>query len=101
MLSVGMTALALLARLPSTLASQPTEECPILGPLWPSSTYSITKSSAFAAAKENFPATIESLFDTGVLNRSTATFALDVYSTQTNESIYSYFHTAEGEDGEE
>lgn len=76
---------------------QPTEECPILGPIFPPSTFSIPSSSAFDSAVATFPDTIQALFDAEVIDPSTSTFALDVYSTETNSSIYSHFHLATGE----
>lgn len=98
--SLRSHASALLTILPSTLALttpyEPTAECPILGPIWPASTHDLTHSTAFANAVTAFPSTIEALFAAGVIDPSTSTFALDVYSTTTNASIYSHFHLANG-----
>lgn len=72
--------------------SLPTEECPILGPVLPSG-FDLSSSKAFKDAKAAFPKAIEALFEAGVLNDTQTAFAIDVFSTATNESLYSYYHT--------
>ncbi|WAO95744.1 Beta-lactamase domain-containing protein [Fusarium falciforme] len=72
--------------------SLPTEECPILGPVLPSG-FDLSRNKAFKDAKSAFPKAIEALFDAGVLNDTQTAFAIDVFSTATNESLYSYYHT--------
>lgn len=100
MLSLLSSAPAFLSIIPSTLALttpyKPTAECPILGPIWPPSTHNLTSSNAFANAVAAFPSTLEALFAAGAIDPATSTFALDVYSTRTNASIYSHFHLANG-----
>ncbi|OAX81188.1 hypothetical protein ACJ72_04468 [Emergomyces africanus] len=71
----------------------PTEECPLLGPTF-SSDFDLGQTDAFAKAKDSFPGVIEALFKSGVVDSSVSSFAIDVYSTVTNKSIYSYFHQA-------
>lgn len=71
----------------------PTEECPLLGPIY-SSDFDLTTTDAFAEAAESFPEVVEALFESGIVNASTSTFTIDVYSTVTNASIYSYSHQA-------
>lgn len=72
----------------------PTLECPLLGPVLPHN-FDITKTDTFQNAINQFPAVIEQLFESGIINRTNSSFAIDVYSTTTNASIFSYNHDAE------
>ncbi|CEI59953.1 hypothetical protein FVEN_g8243 [Fusarium venenatum] len=76
---------------------RPTEECPILGPVL-SSGFELSKFTVVKEAKSNFPETIESLFSSGIINETHTSFAINVFSTATNESLYSYYHAAEALD---
>lgn len=69
----------------------PTDECPFLGPSFPSS-IDLPKSEAIRNASASFPDAIESLFESESLNRTHVSFTIDVFSTATNESIYSFSH---------
>lgn len=71
--------------------SLPTEECPVLGPVLPSG-FDLSATKAFKEAESRFPKAIEVLFESGVLNDTQTAFAIDVFSTATNESLYSYYH---------
>ncbi|RBR18132.1 uncharacterized protein FIESC28_06198 [Fusarium coffeatum] len=86
--------LALFSTLVHNGLAIPTEECPILGPVTPSgfdlSTFEVVKN-----ATDGFPAIIESFFKNGILNKTQTSFAINVFSTATNESLYSYYHAAE------
>lgn len=79
--------------LAATRGLLPTEECPLLGPTF-SSDFDLSKTDAFTKAKDSFPGIIEALFESGVIDSSVSSFAIDVYSTVTNKSVYSYFHQA-------
>lgn len=85
--------IASLLCLPPLVASQniPTEDCPILGPTF-SSDFDLTKTEAFQDAIASFPAQIKALFDSGSVNSTHSSFAIDVYSISKNESVYSYYH---------
>jgi CubicO group peptidase (beta-lactamase class C family) len=72
----------------------PTEECPILGPVLHSG-FDLAKFKVIQDAKSNFPATIESILSAGIINETHTSFAINVFSTATNESLYSYYHAAE------
>jgi CubicO group peptidase (beta-lactamase class C family) len=72
----------------------PTDDCPILGPAFPSD-FDLTSSTAIKEAISTFPGLVDALFDSGVMNRSDVSFAIDVFSSETNSSIYSYFHSGE------
>ncbi|KAL6918636.1 hypothetical protein ACHAPO_009544 [Fusarium lateritium] len=76
---------------------RPTEECPILGPVLPSG-FDLSEFKVIKEAKSNFPETIESLFSSGIINETHTSFAINVFSTATNESLYSYYHAAEALD---
>ncbi|KPA36893.1 hypothetical protein FLAG1_10309 [Fusarium langsethiae] len=76
---------------------RPTEECPILGPVLPSG-FDLSKSKVVQEVKSNFPATIESILSSGIINEAHTSFAINVFSTATNESLYSYYHAAEALD---
>lgn len=86
--------LASLLAVPVTWAL-PTEECPILGPIFPHS-FDLSKSPIFTNATEQFPDVIASLFASGSLNQTGSAFSIDVFSTETNTSIYSYNHVGSG-----
>jgi len=72
----------------------PTDDCPILGPAFPSD-FDVTSSTAIKEAISAFPGLIDNLFDSGVMNRSDISFTIDVFSSETNDSIYSYVHSGE------
>ena len=74
-----------------TIQALPTQECPILGPSFPSS-FDITTTKAFRDAKSSFPKRVEALFSSGLVNRTGSAFTIDVFSTVTNSSIHSYYH---------
>lgn len=76
----------------------PTVECPILGPVLPSG-FDLSNFKTIKEAKSNFPAVIESLFSAGLVNETHTSFAINVFSTATNESLYSYYHSAEALNG--
>ncbi|KAI6753779.1 hypothetical protein HG531_005948 [Fusarium graminearum] len=76
---------------------RPTEECPILGPVLPSG-FDLSKFEVIQEAKSSFPAIIESLLSSGAINETHTSFAINVFSTATNESLYSYYHAAEALD---
>ncbi|UZP36779.1 hypothetical protein NXS19_004595 [Fusarium pseudograminearum] len=76
---------------------RPTEECPILGPVLPSG-FDLSKFKVIQEAKSSFPAIIESLLSSGTINETHTSFAINVFSTATNESLYSYYHAAEALD---
>lgn len=83
---------ALFLSLGASAISQPTVECPINGPALPAD-FDITKSKAFQDAVAGFPAQIDKLFSAGTLNKSATSFAIDIFSTQTNSSVYFYQHS--------
>lgn len=72
----------------------PTDDCPILGPAFPSD-FDLTNSTAIKKAISTFPDLVDKVFDSGVINRSDVSFAIDVFSSETNASIYSYAHSGE------
>ncbi|KAJ6447000.1 beta-lactamase [Purpureocillium lavendulum] len=74
--------------------SQPIDECPIFGSSFPAG-FNISNTKAFSKARSAFPKAIEKQFSAGLLNKTHTVFAIDVFSTATNESVYSYFHTGE------
>ncbi|QPC69263.1 hypothetical protein HYE68_000015 [Fusarium pseudograminearum] len=76
---------------------RPTEECPILGPALPSG-FDLSKFKVIQEAKSSFPAIIESLLSSSTINETHTSFAINVFSTATNESLYSYYHAAEALD---
>ena len=71
----------------------PTDECPLLGPTF-SSDFDFSKTVAFARAKAGFPAKIEALLKSELISNSSS-FLIDVYSTITNTSLYTYTYEAE------
>ncbi|KAJ4983004.1 hypothetical protein SVAN01_11499 [Stagonosporopsis vannaccii] len=87
--------LPFLAALGSTAAQQwnPTDACPLLGPALYKD-FDLGNSSAFKNATDVFPSVIEAVFNSGAVNSSTVSFVIDVYSTYTNSSLYTYTHKA-------
>jgi CubicO group peptidase (beta-lactamase class C family) len=87
--------LAALAAIDTRLlvSAVPTEDCPNLGPAFVHN-FDIKKTKAFQAAEVVFPEVIETLFSRGAISKNTSTFSIDVFSTGTNESVYSYHHIA-------
>ena len=71
----------------------PTENCPNLGPAFVHD-FDLKKTKAFQTAEAAFPDVLETLFSSGAISKNTTTFSIDVFSTATNESIYSYHHIA-------
>lgn len=70
---------------------RPTDNCPFLGPSFPYS-IDLPGSEAIRNASAHFPDAIEALFESEVLNRTHVSFTIDVFSTATNQSIYSFSH---------
>lgn len=76
----------------------PTEDCPNLGPAFVHD-FDLKNSEAFQSAAAAFPDILETLFSTGAVSKNTSTFSIDVFSTATNESVYSYHHVAPENNG--
>lgn len=70
----------------------PSEECPLLGPTF-SNDFDLSQSAEFIKAKEAFPSVIEGLIKAGKVSNTTS-FVIDVYSTRTNTSLYTYTNKA-------
>lgn len=70
---------------------QPAEDCPILGPAFPSS-FDIANTTAFRNAVESFPSRLEELFEDGTFNRTSTAISVDVFSAHSNQSIFSYYY---------
>ena len=83
-----------LASLTAAQAPVPTEDCPLLGPGFPSD-FDLAKDNFIKHAASAFPSQIDKLFEGSGLNRSDISFAIDVFSSSTNSTIYSYFHSGE------
>ena len=56
--------------------------------------FDLKASKPFQSAVAAFPEVIETLFSIGSISQNTSTFSIDVFSTATNESVYSYHHIA-------
>lgn len=74
-------------------STSPTENCPNLGPAFVHD-FDLKKTKAFQTAEAAFPDVLETLFSAGAISKNTTTFSIDVFSTTTNESVYSYHHIA-------
>lgn len=82
----------------SSTQSLPTDDCPILGPSFPSN-FDLSSSTTIRELGSRFPEQIKSLFSSGAVNRTHLSFSINVFSTVTNSSIYSYHHAAPGLNG--
>lgn len=71
----------------------PSEDCPILGPVFPKD-FDLRTTKTFPEATSAFPSLIEEAFASGRVNESTSAFYIDVFSTVTNQSVYHYSHSA-------
>lgn len=71
----------------------PSDACPLLGPALYKN-FDLSNSSAFANATAAFPSVIDSLFNSSVVDSSLVSFVIDIYSTHTNKSLYTYTHKA-------
>ncbi|KAK2059000.1 beta-lactamase [Colletotrichum caudatum] len=93
---LGLLASAAVAAAAAAAANVPTEEVPLLGPSFLSN-FDPTDSEHIRNATESFPRMIEALFESGRLNKTDLVFTVDVFTSATNKSLYSYYHV--GEDG--
>lgn len=74
------------------------EECPILGPSFPTN-FDLSEAKSIQEAKALFPKVIDKVFESGKVDAKAHHIAIDVFSTSTNASIYSYYHEAPGLNG--
>jgi CubicO group peptidase (beta-lactamase class C family) len=74
-----------------------TERAPLIGPSFATNFDHFT-SKPLEDAKTEFSSRLEQLFSTEKLNRTDLVFAVDVFSANTNSSIYSKFHVGEGQE---
>ena len=74
----------------------PSEFVPLLGPSFISN-FDPTNTGPIREAIEAFPEVIDALFDDGTLNKTDLTFAIDVFSAATNQSLYSYHHVGDSQ----
>jgi hypothetical protein len=70
----------------------PTNDCPILGTVFPTG-FDLANTDTFSKATKSFPQIIEQLFESGAVNKSETSFVIDVFSSVTNSSIYHYYHS--------
>jgi CubicO group peptidase (beta-lactamase class C family) len=77
----------------SLAAYQPADECPVLGPTFPSD-FDPLQSKSIQDAIAGFPKLVDALFES-TINKANASFHIDVFSTYTNKSIYSYSHVGD------
>jgi hypothetical protein len=76
----------------SIVNSLPTNDCPILGPVFPSG-FDLADTNTFSKATKSFPQIIEELFESRAVNKTETSFVIDVFSSVTNSSIYHYYHS--------
>ncbi|KAJ4304649.1 hypothetical protein N0V90_000175 [Kalmusia sp. IMI 367209] len=72
----------------------PADDCPILGPNFPSD-FDPNQSHSIKEAIKSFPSLIDILFESEKIPKNATSFYIDVFSAQTNASIYNYSHSAE------
>lgn len=75
---------------------QKTENCPLLGPVFPAPT-EWKSSSAIKAAIQTFPKLLEEALGAGLLDNKTTSFSINVFSS--NETIYESHFAAPGLNG--
>lgn len=74
-----------------------TDETPLSGPSFLAN-FDPSEAQAVQDAIANFPDVIEGLFSDGTLVRDDLIFHIDVFSSATGGSIYSYSHVGDGQD---
>ncbi|CAG9983129.1 unnamed protein product [Clonostachys byssicola] len=74
-----------------------TDHNPLIGPSFPTN-FGYSTSKHLEDAKTEFSSRLEQLFSSGKLNQTDLVFAVDVFSANTNSSIYSNFHVGEGQE---
>ncbi|VUC27701.1 unnamed protein product [Clonostachys rosea] len=73
------------------------ERIPLIGPSFPTN-FDLSTSNHLEDARTEFSSRLEQLFSTGKLNQTDLVFAVDVFSANTNGSIYSKLHVGEGQE---
>ncbi|KAI5455602.1 beta-lactamase/transpeptidase-like protein [Mariannaea sp. PMI_226] len=79
-------------------SAAPTADCPLFGPSFPSGV-DVRYSDAFQKAISAFPKALAEEFSVGSLNKSTSIFAIDVFSTVSNSSVFQHYYV--GNDGKD
>jgi CubicO group peptidase (beta-lactamase class C family) len=74
-----------------------TDEAPLLGPNYISN-FPLANSTHIQDAINTFPNVVESLFTSDTLNRTDLIFTIDIFSADTNQSIYQYHHVGQGQE---
>ena len=74
-------------------AALPTEDCPLLGPAFPSYVDN-GNSDIFKKAVDSFPKAIDGLLTSGVVSNTTSSIVIDVFSTHTGKTLYNYTRIA-------
>jgi hypothetical protein len=69
------------------------KQCPYLGPDFPAPK-TLANSTIFQAAIANLTTALDSGIQTGQFNSNTTSFAINIFSTSSNTSLFQYHHTA-------
>src|SRR5690242_658181 len=72
----------------------PTDDCPVLGSTFPSD-FDPAQSKSIQEAIATFPTVIDTIFESGIVSKANSSFYVDVFSTYSNKTIYSYSHSGE------
>jgi CubicO group peptidase (beta-lactamase class C family) len=80
------------------VSSQSIENCPLLGPVFPSAK-DLAHSEAIYAASKTFPAVLLGALKNGLLDNQTTSFSINVFSSATNQTLFDYHYAAPGLDG--
>lgn len=67
------------------------QDCPLSGPSFPAA-FDLSKSKTFAHAQDYFRSGLRDEFCSGSLNETDLVFTIDIFSTVTNSSVFSYHH---------
>lgn len=89
-LTTTLPVLGLLSLGTAAVQLTPTDVCPLLGPTF-TSEFDLAKTNAFKTAEKIFPEVIKELLASKAVTNTTS-FVIDVYSTYTNKSLYTYTH---------
>jgi CubicO group peptidase (beta-lactamase class C family) len=76
--------------------AQKTENCPLLGPVFPPAT-DLLSSKAIQAAVKSFPGVLEEALGAGRLDNETTSFSINVFSA--NETLFEHHFAAPGLNG--
>ncbi|OCL06944.1 putative beta-lactamase [Glonium stellatum] len=91
--SLSSVAIFSLASFVAITNSQSTQNCPLLGPIFPAP-LNPALSKAVHSAKRNFPQILTEALSASILDNSTTSFSINVFSASDNQTLFTYHYAA-------